>query len=118
MKTEPRYEMNAGNLEEAIAMAEASTPGLRWGSCELTEEDSKKMLSRGVGDDIFMAWASDEAGETLSAAVTGNGPTSEANARFFAHARDIVIALGREVIEYRTRHGRLKSPELPGEEPK
>ena len=49
------------------------------------------LTSHGDGP-VWCAWTGPEEDERY-AALTGNGPTSEANARFFACARDIVIAL-------------------------
>lgn len=37
--------------------------------------------------------------EALYAAITGNGPTSEANARFFAVARELVLSLLQQLDE-------------------
>lgn len=104
MKTEARYEMTQENTVEAIAMARASTPGCRWGSVARTEAEFQAALDAGIGDTVWCTWIPDpdpKSDETLFVGVTGNGPTSEANARFLAHARDIVIALGEEVLELR-----------------
>lgn len=102
MKVGPRYEMTPENLAEALAMAEAATPSCRFGQTEVHDEEWKAILGRGDGDEVWCTWVPD--GDTsLFAAVTGNGPTSEANARFFAHARDIVMALGAEVQRLRAQ---------------
>ena len=48
-------------------------------------------------------WAADDT--TLYTALTGNGPTSEANAAFIAMARDAVPALVAEVRRLRSLLG-------------
>lgn len=50
---------------------------------------------------LWTAWSKDGE-ETLVVAVTGNGPTSRANAEFFASARKVVLGLISEVDRLRT----------------
>lgn len=92
-----RFELTEENVANALVIARRSTPALRWGEAPWTPGDFEKLLAKGSGP-AFCAWTGPKEDEVY-AALTGNGPTSEVNALFFAHARDIVIAL----IEERTR---------------
>lgn len=101
-----RFELTEENVANALDVAKRSTPGLRWGPSPYTPGDQEKLLAKGSGP-VFCAWTGAPEDEVY-AALTGNGPTSEVNALFYAHARDIVIALIEERTELR---GRLKNAE-------
>lgn len=94
-----RFDPTPENVALAIEHARRSTPDLKWGGVEHKPGEVEELLSKGAGK-VWLAWTGPK-DAALYAAVTGNGPTSEANALFFAHARDVVIALGEEVQRLR-----------------
>ncbi len=104
-----RFELTDENVSKALDIARRSTPGLRWGEAPWTPGDFEKLAAKGTGP-VFCAWTGPKEDEVY-AALTGNGPTSEINALFFSHARDIVIALIEERAELRKR---LAATEMPG----
>lgn len=70
-------------VEEIRARLKAATPG-PWGVTSFESEHVQTMLNAGQGE-CWAVWA-DVDGHCLAPATTGNGPTSEANAEFIAHA--------------------------------
>lgn len=71
-------------------IAEASSAGpLNWGE---TSKESIEKLAPEEGAELWTTWAG-EPDDSLIVAVTGNGPTSRANARFFSVARSHVLEL-------------------------
>lgn len=72
-------------------------------------ETARKSGDRRPGDHALHLWAvhcdagGDEAGRSLIIANTGNGPTSEAHARFFAMAPWAIASLLAEVRRLRAR---------------
>lgn len=101
-----RFELTEENVSRALDVARRSTPGLKWGEAPYKPGDMERLLTKGEGG-VYCAWTGPKEDEVY-AALTGNGPTSEVNALFFAHARDLVIALIEERAELR---GRLKNAE-------
>lgn len=100
-----RFELTDENVANALEVAKRSTPALHWGPAPYEPGDMEKLMAKSGGPAVYCAWAGPKEDEVY-AALTGNGPTSEINALFFAHARDIVIALIEEREELR---GRLKN---------
>ena len=84
----------------AIRLAEQSTPTTGYGSDSITPTDVEMAMTKGSGP-VWFAWTGTK-DDALYTAVTGNGPCSEANARFYSFARDAVLALGREVLRLRS----------------
>lgn len=84
------------DLAELRALARASSDV--FGYCEWDAESVDDLMTGfracidgGTG---YQPWIVIAPGEpVLMVALTGNGPTSEANAQFFASAKDIVLAL-------------------------
>jgi hypothetical protein len=87
-----RFELTEENVKNAYDLAKRSTPGLRWGPAPYEPGDMEKLMAKSGGPAVYCAWTGPKEDEVY-AALTGNGPTSEVNALFFAHARDIVIEL-------------------------
>lgn len=89
------------NLEKLEQLALASTDGeLQYGAlnAELPEGETLKdwMARTGDSKQLWVTYQRRSTGDYYCA-VTGNGPTSEANARFFACARANTLALIAEV---------------------
>jgi hypothetical protein len=86
-------------FDELKAIVEAATAGtLAYG--EMPVETMKGLADRTVQEgratDASKVWVSflqNEDGTSTVVAVTGNGPNSEANARFFAGARNVMLRL-------------------------
>lgn len=98
--TQPsRFELTDENVANALDVALRSTPGLQWGPAPYEPGDMEKLMAKSGGPAVYCAWTGPKEDEVY-AALTGNGPTSEVNALFYSHARDIVVAL----IEERERH--------------
>jgi hypothetical protein len=95
-----RFEATIYNVATAIVLARASTPDLKYGGIEHAPGEIERLVARGDGKKVWVAWVGPKE-EALYAAMTGNGPTSEVNAMFFAHARDIVITVGEDWQRYR-----------------
>lgn len=98
--------MNEDTLGEILALATASTPCDGYGPVE-------KETAHGLADktsdrsQLWTSWAGPRE-DALITAITGNGPTSEANARFYSCARGAVISLVEEVRRLRERMSRMK----------
>lgn len=86
------------DLQELAQAALASTPGaLRWGQDTYATEDDavaafRSCLAKAPALDLNSVFL-DRPEDLLIVAVTGNGPTSAANARFFCGARAAVLGL-------------------------
>lgn len=83
-------------LAEVISLATAS------GRCDgygRVRKDDAAALADATSPDpcLWYAYQVDGEGEYLACAVTGNGPTSEANARFYSAARHVVLSLVEEI---------------------
>lgn len=94
-----RFEASDENVALAIEHAKRSTPELKWGACEHEPGEIERLIAKEPGP-CWMAWTGPK-DSALYAAIAGNGPTSEVNALFFAHARDIVISVGEDWQRYR-----------------
>lgn len=86
------------NIETARRLALASTPDTRWGQMNafdltaLTDPDAM----------LWTVFTPVDDDENDVCAITGNGPTSEANAQFFVDARAIVLGLLDEIDRLET----------------
>ncbi len=69
------------------------------GDDDLSPVDLEAMRAKGSGP-LWYAWSGQKA-DSLAVAITGNGPTSKANAKFFSCAREMVLALAAEVQRLR-----------------
>jgi hypothetical protein len=85
------------NFQRAIDLALAATDASGWG--EMKTDDLHALA--GESPLLFAAWQHAPGGP-LVVAITGNGPTSEANAEFMASARKIVLGMVSEVDRLRT----------------
>lgn len=88
------------DLSEIERITLASTPDLKWGPTTRTDAEWLELIHKDESPEHFVVHrdAPDGAGSLFAAiAVTGNGPTSEANAMFFAGARGVVLMLIAEV---------------------
>jgi hypothetical protein len=109
--------VTSDRLDEIKTRAEAATPG-PWNPAIAPHPDSAQTHAEYLvaslcneGRPLWVAWAenpTDDGFAYVVPAVTGDGPTSEANADFVAHAREDVPWLIAEVerlreIERRTR---------------
>lgn len=89
-----------GHIDTARKLALASTPDTRWGQMKAADLHA-------LAEPEAMLWAvftpvEDDANDVC--AITGNGPTSEANAQFFVDARAIVLGLVEEIDRLKTAH--------------
>lgn len=76
--------------EAVLQVVSASTGGER-GYYRIPVDDANKLVKDGTTT-LWCAYVVRD-GETLVTAITGDGPDSEANAKFFAGARGCVLAL-------------------------
>lgn len=83
-----------GRIEEARRMALASTPPEKWCQCRSSDLAD-------LSEPTDMLWTVMAADESVCA-VTGNGPTSKANANLYFHARAIILGLLDEIDRLRT----------------
>ncbi len=99
-------------LDELTELAQAATnQRWQWGhSATTTLEEATAyvadQLAKSDQSDIQMIFVGDPAipGDTRVVAITGNGPTSEANARYItALSPDVMLSLVREVRAARRR---------------
>lgn len=93
------YDVERDGIEIARQLAEASTPSTSWGSDEITPGDVEIAMTKGDGP-VWFAW-SGTMEDARYTAITGNGPTSRANALFYGHARTMVLGLVGEVERLR-----------------
>lgn len=87
-----------GHIATAHRLAYASTPSPEWGPMKAADLHS-------LAEPDAMLWTvftPVEDGNDVCA-ITGNGPTSEANAQFFVDARAIVLGLVEEVDRLKTQ---------------
>lgn len=83
-------------IAEILALAEAS--GRCDGYGRVRKEDAAALADATSPEPLlWYAYRVDGEDEYLACAVTGNGPTSEANARFYSAARGAVMSLVDEV---------------------
>lgn len=98
--------MREEQLQEIEQIARASSDGdLKWGAetfATMDEANAKlaECLARSSSLKVHSVFREDP-DMAAFAAITGNGPTSAANARFFAGARQIVLELVAAVREAR-----------------
>lgn len=104
-----KYDVKRDGIEIARKLAGASTPETNYGSDEITPGDVETAMTKGTGP-VWFAWSGPK-DDAVFTAITGNGPTSEANAVFFAHARDMVLALADEVEMLRELAALRAAPE-------
>ena len=92
-------------IDDAKRVAEASTGGdVKYGWATPTQfikqvtwlDKVREKAESGSEDRVWITWQRNPDVDKFSA-ITGDGPTSEANARFFASARDIVLTLIEEI---------------------
>lgn len=94
--------MTPAALAALKALAEGATEPTGyagWEPAEVTGEELAELLAKGTGK-VWFVW-SGTVEDSLYVAITGNGPTSEANARFHSVARASVLALVAEVERLR-----------------
>lgn len=97
--------MKADDLEVIRRVTLASSPAVGCGPMDLTGIPDGQCALRWMAAKsptpeapIWATWAApDHRGEGISMAITGNGPHGEANAVFFAGARQVILALCDEV---------------------
>lgn len=97
---DPIAEIDMGdpaNFETAIELALRATDATEWG--EMPTEWIHKLA--GDSPKLWCAWVDSHEGP-LVVSVSGNGPTSAANAEFHASARKVVLGLVSEVDRLRT----------------
>lgn len=85
-----------GHIATAHRLAYASTPSPKWGKAKAAE-----VFALAGPEDLL--WGVFRAEDDAACAITGNGPTSEANAQFFVVARAIVLGLVEEVDRLKTQ---------------
>lgn len=95
-----KYSLEHDGLPIAKALAEASTPDANYGHGNITPGDVEMAMTKHGPGPVWFAWSGTKE-DAVYTAITGNGPTSEANAVFFAHAREIVLELVAEVARLR-----------------
>ena len=106
-----------GHVDTARLLALESTPDTKWGQMKaadlyaIAEPDAMLWtVFTPIGDD-----------EAHVCAITGNGPTSEANAQFFVDARAIVLGLLDEIDRLKTtlrvERERAGTPDYAAPEP-
>jgi hypothetical protein len=86
------------NFRKAIGLALASTDPGHWGPLDTKQTHALA----GDSTELWAAYAKSDDGRAIVVAVTGNGPTSEANAEFLSSARKIVLGLVSEVDRLQT----------------
>lgn len=104
LSEEKQIDLTPANRTELLEMLEASSGDLGYGQasaclfteCGLDSDDERRRLwwvhtSPPMGDDRNVV------------AITGDGPRSEANARFFANAKRIVLSLLERIDQLETR---------------
>ena len=90
-------EVTDAMLEELTLITEAATQDeWKWGHTGTeTLEAACAWMTETIGKrdnpDLWMAFCGDPDGETITTAFTGNGPTSEANARYLVAAQPINV---------------------------
>ena len=101
-------------LDELTVIAEAATQDeWRWGHTGTETLEAAcawliEAISKRDDPDLWMAFALDHDGETVTPAFTGNGPTSEANARYIVAAQPAnVVRLITEIKRGRNEIRRL-----------
>lgn len=95
------YSVARDGLDIAEKLARASSPETRYGQNTITPGDVEIAMTKGQGELVWFTWTGTREDASFTA-ITGNGPTSEANALFYAHARDIVLELAAEVRRLRS----------------
>lgn len=105
--------MREEELREIEAIAKASTPGdLKWGMESFESLDAllakvRETFARAESLELHSVFRSDS-DMSVFVALTGNGPTSSANARFIAGARGAVLALVFEIRQLLELAGMLE----------
>lgn len=99
--------LSEDELADAEAAATASTPGeLKWGLERFASREGAlakmaETLAHAESLELHSVFR-DDPDMSVFTAYTGNGPTSAANARFYAGARSCVLSLVAEVRRQRT----------------
>ncbi len=106
--------LTADDLASIRELAEAASPGeLSWGAMRAEHvaqlADKTAAIDGTDPTEMWTTWLG-PADDALIVAVTGNGPTSKANARFFSRARMAVLALLDEIAERDRRIANLSGP--------
>ncbi len=91
-----KFEITPDNLAQARGLATDSSAGLSFGNMPMDTDEWARVFNASASRTSWIAWCG-PTDEAMVAAVTGNGPTSETNAAFFAVARPVVLALLDEV---------------------
>ena len=86
-------------LSKLKALAEGATEPTGYAQDTVTAEELAELLAKNPGP-VWFVWGG-TVEDSLYVAITGNGPTSEANARFHSVARASVLALAAEVERLR-----------------
>ena len=87
------------HFSKAVALAVAARDPEAWGEMKTAELHA----IAGTSEKLWSVWCEQDRPDGSSViAITGNGPTSEANAEFFASARKVVLGLVSEVDRLRT----------------
>jgi hypothetical protein len=87
-------EMTPENLAKAVSLAKAASHCTGHGPIKTAWLHALA----GDSEDLSCAYLA-ENGETIVAAITGNGPTSEANAAFYCSARAVVLGMAKRIEE-------------------
>lgn len=115
---DPTIQMTPGNERRILEIATAATRGdVRFGA-ETASVVAERVaeITRSEAADAWSVWVQRD-DECLYTAITGNGPTSAANAELYAQARAFVLSYAEEVDRLRTimRNNGLGSMTHPAE---
>lgn len=93
------------HVETARRLALAASEPTGWGP----QKTAWLHTLGGDSEDLETCYIADAGGGNLVVAITGNGPTSKANAEFFVDARRIVLGLLAELDETRVVRDRWRA---------
>lgn len=110
--------MTDETLAEILGLATASSQATDYG---VVSRDDAHGLAAKTSDELMLwcSWLGPKDDSSITA-ITGNGPTSEANARFYSCARGAVISLVEEVKRLRRRpplEAASSAPIMPSGQP-
>lgn len=100
--------MTNDTIAEIEGLALASSPAT---DCGLVTKDDAAGLADKTDQGqpmLWCAWFGPKDGASITA-ITGNGPTSEANARFYSRARGAVLELVGEVRRLQVQNAALRA---------
>lgn len=98
--------MTDETLTEILALATASSPATDYG--QVSRDDAIGLADKTSPEPMLWCSWLGPVDDSLITAITGNGPTSEANARFYSCARGAVVSLVAEVRRLRAENADLR----------